>query len=100
MAVVEFSIVPIGTGSPSVGDYVVRVMKSVQQSGIKHQLTPMSTVLEGEVGQILDLISKVHEETLSSGAQRVITSIKIDDRRDKTLTMDSKVSRVERGLKS
>ena len=98
MAVVEFSVVPIGTGSPSVGSWVVEVQRAVKASGIKHQLTPMSTILEGDLGEILDLIRKTHQNTLQAGAQRVLTSIKIDDRTDKPLTMEGKVRRVERDL--
>ena len=100
MAVVEFSVVPIGTASPSVGSWVVEAQRMVRDSGIKHQLTPMSTILEGGVDEILDLIARIHRETLTAGAQRLITSIKIDDRTDKPLTMEGKVRRVEDGLKS
>ncbi|MCK4545921.1 MAG: MTH1187 family thiamine-binding protein [Candidatus Eisenbacteria sp.] len=98
MAVVEFSIVPVGTGSPSVGSYVVNVTKMVKASGIKHQLTPMSTILEGDMDEILNLIARIHKDTLTQGVQRVLTSIKIDDRSDKPLTMEGKVQRVEKGL--
>jgi uncharacterized protein (TIGR00106 family) len=99
MAVVEFSIVPVGTGSPSVGKYVVEISRRVRESGIKQQLTPMSTILEGDLGKILDLIRRIHEETLAGDVQRVITSIKIDDRTDMPLTMEGKVQRVEEGLR-
>jgi uncharacterized protein (TIGR00106 family) len=99
MAVVEFSVVPVGTGSPSVGGWVVKAMRAVEASGIKHQLTPMSTILEGGVEETLGLVAKIHEEILASGVKRVITSIKIDDRRDKVLTMKGKVDRVQEGLK-
>ncbi len=99
MAVVEFSVIPVGTGSPSVGDWVVKIQRMVRDSGIKHQLTPMSTILEGDLPEILGLIRKTHESTLASGVPRVLTSVTIDDRTDKPLTMRGKVQRVERGLK-
>ena len=99
MAVVEFSVIPVGTGSPSVGDWVVKIQRMVRDSGIQHQLTPMSTILEGDLSEILELIRKTHERTLASGVPRALTSITIDDRTDKPLTMQGKVQRVERGLK-
>ena len=99
MAVVEFSVIPVGTGSPSVGDWVVKIQRMVRDSGIKHRLTPMSTILEGDLSEILNLIKKTHESTLASGVPRALTSITIDDRTDKPLTMQGKVQRVERGLK-
>jgi uncharacterized protein (TIGR00106 family) len=99
MAVVEFTVIPVGTGSPSVGEWVVKIQRMVRDSGIKHQLTPMSTVLEGDLAEILALIRKAHEGTLSSGVRRVLTSITIDDRTDKPLTMEGKLRRVEEGLR-
>lgn len=98
MAIVQFSVAPVGTGSPSVGDWVVKLSETVRKSGIKNRLTPMSTILEGDLKEILDLIRKIHEETFSDECKRVITDIKIDDRTDKPLTMDGKIQRVEKGL--
>ena len=36
----------------------------------------------------------MHEVPFAMGAKRVITTIKIDDRRDKSMTIDSKVKAV------
>jgi uncharacterized protein YqgV (UPF0045/DUF77 family) len=40
----------------------------------------------------------MHEAVLEGGAWRVVTTIKIDDRRDKPLTMSGKVESVVRKL--
>ncbi|RKX71567.1 thiamine-binding protein [candidate division WOR-3 bacterium] len=98
MAVVQFSVVPIGTGKPSVSEYVVRAEEIIRSSGIKHRLTPMATVLEGDLDRIVALILKVHNEIFKMGVERVITRIDIDDRRDKELTMEGKIRSVETKL--
>lgn len=95
MAVVQFNVVPIGTGKTSLSQYVAHIEKLIRGSGIKSQLTPMATVLEGELNQIIELILKMHNEVFKLGALRVVTRIDIDDRRDKDLTMDGKVRSVE-----
>ena len=99
MAMVEVTIVPLGTASPSVSRYVAECHKVLaREEGIKYQLTPMSTVIEGDLDRIFEIIRKMHEVPFMSGALRVSTSIKIDDRRDKELTMAGKLQSVKEKL--
>ncbi|MCK8061097.1 MULTISPECIES: MTH1187 family thiamine-binding protein [unclassified Fusibacter] len=99
MAVVEVTIVPLGTADTSVSKYVADCHRIVtEQSEIKYLLTPMATVLEGDLATIMELIAKMHEVPFASGAKRVSTSIKIDDRRDKIGTIDQKLKSVEEKL--
>ncbi len=92
-------ITPLGTGSPSLSAYVAKVHKVLEEAGIKYQLTPMSTIVEGDVDEILSVARKMHEVLFNEGVQRVVTSIRIDDRRDKKLTMEGKVKAVIEKLK-
>ena len=99
MAIVEVSIVPLGTGTSSLSNYVARVIKVLQtESGIKYELTGMGTILEGDLGQILAIIQKMHATVFSDEVSRVYTVIKIDDRRDKTATITGKVESVKKKL--
>ena len=95
MAVAEISVVPVGKGSVSISDYVAGAVKIVRESGLKYELSSMGTNIEGDVGSILELVRKVHEACFEQGAVRVLTSLKIDDRRDKTLSIESKKSAVK-----
>lgn len=95
MAIVEVVIVPLGTGSTSVSKYVAECHKVLEQAkDIKYQLTPMSTIIEGELNSIFEVVRQMHEVPFQSGAFRVGTTIRIDDRRDKELTMEGKVQAV------
>ena len=96
MAIVQVSIVPIGTKTTSISGYVARALKVLQnQRSVKYKLTPMGTVLEGDLDKVLRLVRKMHESVFEEGVQRVVTIVNIDDRRDKRATMESKVSSVE-----
>ena len=65
MAIAEVSIVPLGTKTPSVSQYVARAVKALeQQKGIEYQMTPMGTVIEGDLDRILVVARKMHEEVL------------------------------------
>ncbi len=100
MAVVQFSVVPLGTGSTSLSTYVAEVHKVLEATGLTHRLTPMGTVIEGELDQVLAAIRKAHEVPFGQGAQRVMTLINIDDRRDKKGTAAGKMASVEAKLKA
>lgn len=94
--VAEVAVAPLGTGTPSLSAYVADVEKVLQNyPTVKSMLTPMSTVLEGDLDEILKIIRDMHEAPFLKGVLRVSTRIVIDDRRDKRLTMQGKMDAVK-----
>jgi uncharacterized protein YqgV (UPF0045/DUF77 family) len=47
--------------------------------------------MERDLGEILRVVRNMHEGTFDGEVMRVVTTIKIDDRRDKTLSMSGKI---------
>ena len=95
VVVAEVSVVPLGTGSAGVSEYVAECMDILaKSSGIKYRLTPMGTILEGPLDLVLKVTRAMHEVPFTKGAMRVITTLKIDDRCDKPLTMKGKLDAV------
>ncbi len=95
MAVAEITIIPSGTGTSSVSTYVAKVLKVLQQEeDVKYQVTSMGTIVEGDLDRILLLAKKMHEAAFDESVRRVVTLLKIDDRRDKPLSMEGKLSSV------
>lgn len=98
MAIVAVSIAPLGVGT-SVSGYVAAAEKVLHdKKNIKSHLGPMFTTLEGDLDEILAAIREMQEAVFASGAERVSTLIKIDDRRDKLSTMEEKIASVNRRL--
>jgi uncharacterized protein (TIGR00106 family) len=99
MAIIDISIVPVGTATPSVSRFVADAVKILQnEPDIKYQLTPMNTVIEGDLEHLLSLAKKMHDSAFNSGIQRVVTTLRIDERRDKPLTMAGKMKSVKEKL--
>jgi len=98
MAVVLVTVVPLGTATPSVSQYVAGVERVLRDSGLKHELTGMGTIIEGDLDAILPVIRKMHEQPFSQGVLRVSTSIRIDDRRDKKGSIEGKIRSVKEKL--
>lgn len=92
----EFSVVPIGRGE-SVSEYVAECIRIVRESGVKYKLTPMATVMEGDLVEVMDIILQCHQRVLEM-SDRVITSIKIDDRKGVKDAMTQKIRSVEAKL--
>ena len=99
MAMMEISVVPLGTGSPSVSKYVAGAVDIVhQEPDITYQLTAMGTVIEGDLEKLLSVAGRMHRSVLEAGAQRCVTTIKLDERTDKPLTIEGKIQAVEEKL--
>ena len=99
MAVCSISVVPVGTGSTSVSPYVARCHELLKGAkDVKYRLTPMATILEGDLGRIMELVLELHRVPFDEGANRVLTTVIIDDRTDKPLTMEGKIESVEKRL--
>jgi uncharacterized protein (TIGR00106 family) len=94
MPIIEVTVVPLGTGSTSLSPYVRKVYAVVESSGLSHRLTPMGTCLEGEWDELFAVVKRMHEACFEAGAQRVSTSIRVDDRRDRPARMHEKVDRI------
>jgi len=99
MAIVQVSVLPIGTGTTSVSKWVKETYKVLEShKELQYELTPMSTVIEGNLDEVLKAVRDMHEAPFRTGVDRVITNISIDDRRDKPLTLRGKVDSVMRKL--
>jgi len=99
MALIKVSIIPLGTGTPSVSKYVARAVEVLQgEKDIKYELTAMGTIIEGDLERLLTLARRMHEAVFDAGVVRAVTIIEIDDRRDKTASMSGKIESVKKKL--
>ncbi len=94
MAILAISVTPIGTGSPSIGEYVVEAVRVIERSGLPYRLNAMHTEVEGELEALLRLIPQIHQACFARGARRISTVVKIDDRRDAPSSIEGKVRSV------
>ncbi len=93
--IAEIHIVPLGTATTSLSRYIAACINTVKHAqDISYQLTAMGTIIQGPLERVLELAQKMHEVPFAMGVKRVVTSINIDDRRDKLITIESKVKAV------
>jgi len=94
MAIMEISVVPLGEGC-SVSKYVAKCVEVIKRYNLTYEITAMGTIIEGDLEKLMEVALLMHKVPFDIGAKRVLTTIKIDDRRDKTSTIYSKVESVK-----
>ncbi|EPZ45243.1 MULTISPECIES: MTH1187 family thiamine-binding protein [Alicyclobacillus] len=97
MPLLEINIVPVGTNTSSFSSHVGQALRLIEKRGLKYQVTPTSTVIEGELADLMDVAKEIHEEALA-GATRVVTNMTIDQRMDKPMTMEQSVESAQESL--
>jgi uncharacterized protein (TIGR00106 family) len=90
MALMQITIIPLGTSTPSVGPYVAAVQKMLAEQPLKYELTDMGTLIHGEADELFRLAASIHQLPFLRGAKRVVTHITMDDRRDKQRAIGDK----------
>lgn len=91
----EFSIYPMNTNH--ISKDLAKVAETLEKTGLKFRLGPMGTCIEGELGEVLAAVQRCHE-VVTSNNERVITTITLDDHKDKSHHLQEMVSRVEKHL--
>ncbi|MDT8341669.1 MAG: MTH1187 family thiamine-binding protein [Longimicrobiales bacterium] len=91
-ALADIQVVPIGSGV-SVRKEVQRAHAILEEAGIRAQLHPNGTNVEGELKDIFAAVERVHETLHAEGTVRLATYIKVGTRTDKDATLHGKLFR-------
>jgi len=76
---------------------VAKVIQTLESSGLKYHLGPMSTAVEGNWGQVMEAIRRCHQ-VVALNHDRVVTTITIDDRKNQPHHLEEMISSVEQQL--
>ncbi|KAF0268079.1 hypothetical protein FOG51_00550 [Hanseniaspora uvarum] len=94
----DVCIVPVGTGSASISDYVFELENYLRNNtlNVKTTLHSAGTTLEGEMSDVFKLIKQVHLFCHNNlKLIRLHTEIRTGSRTDKSQTAADKVNTVE-----
>ena len=91
--IIDLSIFPMDKTGQSLSPYIARVLDVIHDSGLKHELNPMGTCIEGKWDEVMRVVDACYRE-LEPDSDRIYVSIKADCRRDRRDGMDAKVRSV------
>ncbi len=90
--IAEISIVPFGK-SVSLSKSIAKILRLIDDSGLDYRLGPMGTCIEGDFDEVMALIVRCHKR-MRKESIRVLTTIKIDDRKGSRRALEAKVQSV------
>ena len=96
MVLLEFSMAPLEKGA-SVGEYVARSLKIIDDSGLDYRLHAMGTIVEGEIDDVLGVLKRCFD-AMAADCERITCTAKLDYRRGYSGRLKSKVASVEEKL--
>jgi len=93
----EFSVFPLDKGGSGLSRYVAQSITIIEESGLDFEVHALGTLIEGPAEKVWEVVRRCHEN-LAEQCGRVVTNLKIDDRRGATGTLTAKVASVEAKL--
>ena len=96
-ATAEIQVIPIGVGV-SLRKEVAQAHQLVIDSGLTYELHGFGTNVEGELGEILAVVQRIHEVLHAEGTPRLSTTLKLGTRADQESSLAGKVKAVRDSL--
>ena len=81
LAKMEIAVYPIGTDNESITKEVSKIFEILDRCEMNYQITTMGTIIEGTLDELFEIARELHESVFSDTVKRVMTVIKIDDKR-------------------
>jgi uncharacterized protein YqgV (UPF0045/DUF77 family)/uncharacterized protein with PQ loop repeat len=90
MVTAEFSVTCEAPEGMSQDEVVRLALEPVMRRGLKHEVEPLGTTIEGELKPVLEAIEEAHELLVGKGVDRLTTTLRIEDKRGGT-SIDDKL---------
>lgn len=88
---VSLQVLPV-VPDEDIYDVVDKVIEYIDESGVKYEVGPMETTMEGDLDLLLEIVKQSQEICVKEGASRVVSIVKIDYKSE-GVTMDEKIGK-------
>jgi len=72
---------------------VDKAIEVIQKSGLKYEVCPFETVMEGGYEEILAVVKKAQKACFEAGAEELLVNIKMQVRKDGSVTIEEKTGK-------
>ncbi|TRZ38913.1 thiamine-binding protein [Niallia circulans] len=76
-ALISVQIIPKTKNGENVIPYVDEAIKIIEESGVKYEVHPLETTMEGDMEELFHVISSMNKKMIEIGSSNVITQIKV-----------------------
>lgn len=76
-ALISIQIIPKTKNGEDVIPYVDEAIRVIKEAGVKFEVHPLETTMEGDLEHLLKIISDMNEKMIEMGSRNVISQVKI-----------------------
>ncbi|MGD6801426.1 MTH1187 family thiamine-binding protein [Rossellomorea vietnamensis] len=76
-SLVSIQIIPKTKNGEDVIPYVDAAISVIEESGVKYEVHPLETTMEGDLTELMKVIEKMNEKMIELGSRNVISQVKI-----------------------
>ncbi|WP_117161637.1 thiamine-binding protein [Paraliobacillus sp. X-1268] len=76
-ALVSIQIIPKTKNGEDVIPYVDAAIAVIEASGVRYQVNPLETTMEGELTELFQIIEKMNVEMAARGCPSIISQVKV-----------------------
>lgn len=76
-ALVSIQIIPKTKDGQDTIPYVDEAISVIETSGVKYEVHPLETTMEGDLSKLLNIVEKMNEKMAEKGCPSVISQVKI-----------------------
>ncbi|MGN8644501.1 thiamine-binding protein [Gracilibacillus sp. HCP3S3_G5_1] len=87
-ALVSIQIIPKTPNGEDSIPFVDEAIKIIEQAGVKYQVNPLETTMEGNLGELLAVIEKMNQRMHELHCPSVISQVKIYSHKDHQASMN------------
>jgi uncharacterized protein YqgV (UPF0045/DUF77 family) len=91
MVIAEFSVSCEPPQGMSREEVVRLALEPIVRRGLKHEVEPLGSTVEGELRSIFEAVEEAHELLIGKGVDRLTTNLRIEDKRGGT-SIDDKLA--------
>ena len=89
----SFQLVPINTSEAY--PIIDAAIKVIQDAGVKYEVQPFSTILEGELDHLMDIVLKAKDAAFAAGGEELILNIQIHLKKNTAVHFEDKTGKFE-----
>jgi uncharacterized protein YqgV (UPF0045/DUF77 family) len=89
----SLQVVPLNT--PDAYPFIDAAILAIRASGVRHEVQPFSTVMEGELERLLEIVLAAKNAALEAGAEELLLNIQIHLKKEGDVWLEDKTRKWE-----
>jgi uncharacterized protein (TIGR00106 family) len=74
-------------------ELVDAAIEVIQKSGLRYQVTPLETIVEGDYDEVMKVFKEAQQATLTAGSEEIIVFIKLHAAHERDIRFEEKTEK-------